>query len=55
MKLMQKYIKADGVGVDNRERWPINSPAINFLSATTSAESIEELYAQHFLIGLLNW
>lgn len=44
MCLMQKYEKRDGVvGVDDIERWPIGSDAVEFLSATTSAKSITEL------------
>ncbi|KAL1983542.1 hypothetical protein VTN96DRAFT_10281 [Rasamsonia emersonii] len=44
MELMQKYVKDDGViGVDDVERWPVDSDAVGFLSATTSAGSIEEL------------
>jgi hypothetical protein len=44
MELMQKYVKDDGVvGLDNLDRWRTSPAAIEFLSATTSASSIEEL------------
>ncbi|KAJ5982691.1 hypothetical protein N7451_012791 [Penicillium sp. IBT 35674x] len=44
MELMQKYVKDDGaVGIDDPERWRICPAAIEFLSATTSASSFEEL------------
>jgi hypothetical protein len=44
MELMQKYVKEDGaIGVDNLHRWPSNSDALGFLSATTSAASAAEL------------
>ncbi|KAL4889155.1 hypothetical protein BDV59DRAFT_186946 [Aspergillus ambiguus] len=44
MQLMQKYVKDDGaIGVDNIKRWPTDSAAVEFLSATTSAGSFEEL------------
>jgi hypothetical protein len=44
MELMQKYVKEDGaIGVDNLDRWPLNSDAVKFLSATTSAGSAAEL------------
>jgi hypothetical protein len=44
MELMQKYTKDDGaVGIDNLERWRTCPAAIEFLSATTSASSFEEL------------
>lgn len=44
MELMQKYVKEDGaIGVDNLHRWPSNSDALGFLSATTSVASAEEL------------
>jgi hypothetical protein len=44
MELMQKYVKEDGaIGVDNLDRWPLNSKAVTFLSATTSAASAAEL------------
>lgn len=44
MELMQKYVKDDGaVGIDHPERWRICPAAIDFLSATTSASSFEEL------------
>jgi hypothetical protein len=44
MELMQKYVKNDGaVGIDNLDRWRNRSVAVEFLSATTSAGSFEEL------------
>ncbi|KAF7164508.1 hypothetical protein CNMCM6106_001026 [Aspergillus hiratsukae] len=44
MELMQKYVKDDGaVGIDNLKRWATCSAAVEFLSATTSAGSFEEL------------
>lgn len=44
MELMQKYVKDDGaVGIDNLDRWQTRSAAVEFLSATTSASSLEEL------------
>jgi hypothetical protein len=44
MELMQKYVKEDGaIGIDNLQRWPSNSDAVGFLSATTSAASAAEL------------
>ena len=51
MELMQKYVKEDGVvGVDNLHRWPSDSNALGFLSATTSIISIEELLKVYLLI-----
>ncbi|KAI1906768.1 hypothetical protein LOZ65_006831 [Ophidiomyces ophidiicola] len=44
MELMQKYEKEDGlIGVDDLDRWPIDSSAVDFLIATSSASSIDEL------------
>lgn len=44
MELMQKYTKDDGaVGIDNLDRWQTCPAAIDFLSATISASSFEEL------------
>ncbi|KAL6229548.1 hypothetical protein BDW75DRAFT_235125 [Aspergillus navahoensis] len=44
MQLMQKYAKDDGaIGLDKIDRWPANSAALEFLSATTSAGSFEGL------------
>ncbi|KAG0644962.1 hypothetical protein D0Z07_9343 [Hyphodiscus hymeniophilus] len=53
MELMQKYIKEDGaIGIDNLKRWPSNSDAVGFLSATTSAASVAELLqSQHPLLA----
>ncbi|KAL2812034.1 hypothetical protein BJX76DRAFT_351237 [Aspergillus varians] len=50
MELMQKYVKDDGaVGIDNLDRWQTCSAAVEFLSATTSASSLEELKKQRLL------
>ncbi|KAH6703064.1 kinase-like domain-containing protein [Leptodontidium sp. MPI-SDFR-AT-0119] len=64
MELMQKYVKEDGaVGVDDLHRWPSNSDAVGFLSATTSAASAAELlehpllsrpHQKESLIGLVS-
>ena len=64
MELMQKYVKEDGaIGVDNLHRWPSNSDALGFLSATTSTASIAELlkhpllsrpYQKDSLIGIIS-
>ncbi len=44
MELMQKYAKDDGaIGIENLDRWPEDSAAVEFLSATTSASSANEL------------
>lgn len=44
MCLMQKYEKDKGmIGVDNLERWPVGSDAFEFLSATSSIGSLEDL------------
>ena len=44
MRLMQKYDKDQGVvGVNDLERWPIDSAAVGFLSATETAGSIKSL------------
>ncbi|KAJ5976579.1 hypothetical protein N7481_010286 [Penicillium waksmanii] len=50
MELMQKYVKEDGaVGIDNLDRWRNCPAAIEFLCATTSASSFEELKEQRLL------
>jgi hypothetical protein len=64
MELMQKYVKEDrAIGVDNLHRWPSNSDALGFLSATTSAASAAELlkhpllsrpYRKESLIGIIS-
>ncbi|CAG8155977.1 unnamed protein product [Penicillium nalgiovense] len=52
MRLMQKYDKDQGVvGVNDLERWPIDSAAVEFLSATETAESIMSLRNQPLLAG----
>lgn len=44
IELIQKYIKEDGViGIENLDRWPSDSAAVEFLSAITSANSTKEL------------
>jgi hypothetical protein len=44
MELLQKYTKDDGaIGIDDLDRWPSNSIAVDFLSRTTSAGSVESL------------
>lgn len=44
MEIMQKYVKDDGmVGVDDVDRWPVDSDAFGFLSALSTAQSIESL------------
>lgn len=41
--MMQKYVKDDGAaGVENLDRWPSDSNAVDFLSRTTSASSVAE-------------
>lgn len=43
-KSWQKYVKKDGmVGVDDVERWPVDSDAFGFLSALSTTKSIESL------------
>ena len=50
MELMQKYAKDDGViGVENLDRWPLGSKAVDFLSQTTSAQSYGNLLDVRFL------
>ncbi|KAK9847395.1 hypothetical protein MYU51_019503 [Penicillium brevicompactum] len=52
MRLMQKYDKDQGVvGVNDLERWPIDSAAVGFLSATETAGSIKSLRNQPLLTG----
>ncbi|KAI3281372.1 hypothetical protein DTO002I6_9871 [Penicillium roqueforti] len=52
MRLMQKYDKDQGVvGVIDLERWPIDSAAVGFLSATETAGSIKSLRNQPLLTG----
>ncbi|KAJ5160982.1 uncharacterized protein N7482_007986 [Penicillium canariense] len=44
MQLMQKYEKEEGViGIDDLDRWPVDSEAFAFLSATVSTRSIASL------------
>ena len=44
MELMQTYDKNDGVvGVDDLDRWPVDSDAVGFLSTVSSTVAIEEL------------
>ncbi|KAJ6118318.1 hypothetical protein N7471_013785 [Penicillium samsonianum] len=52
MRLMQKCDKDEGVvGVNDLERWPIDSAAVGFLSATETAGSIKSLRHQPLLAG----
>ncbi|CDM29930.1 Protein kinase-like domain [Penicillium roqueforti FM164] len=52
MQLMQKFDKDQGVvGVIDLERWPIDSAAVGFLSATETAGSIKSLRNQPLLTG----
>ena len=44
MELMQTYDKNDGVvGVDDLDRWPVDSDAFEFLSTVSSTVAIEAL------------
>ena len=44
MELMQTYDENDGVvGVDDLDRWPVDSDAFGFLSTVSSTVSIEVL------------
>lgn len=44
MELMQKHVKEDGgVGIENLDRWPLGSAAVDFLSSTQSASSAKDL------------
>lgn len=44
MQLMQKCDKEEGiVGIDDINRWPVDSDAFGFLSATVSTKSISSL------------
>ncbi|KAJ6027956.1 hypothetical protein N7540_003532 [Penicillium herquei] len=50
MEIMQKYEKEDGmVGVDDVERWPVDSDSFGFLSALLTTKSIESLKEQPLL------
>lgn len=50
MELMQKYVKEDGVvGIEDLDRWPSDSAAVDFLSATTSASSAKQLMTHRLL------
>ncbi|CDM38392.1 Protein kinase-like domain [Penicillium roqueforti FM164] len=52
MRLMQKYDKDKGIiGVNDLDRWPIDSAAVGFLSATETAGSIKSLRNQPLLAG----
>ena len=51
MELMQGYTKEDGaVGIDDLDRWPSDSRAVDFLSATTYASEISQLIKVRALI-----
>lgn len=56
MCLMQKYEKKKGtIGVDDLDRWPVGTDAFEFLSATSSIGSLEDLKeVQSARIPLLN-
>ena len=44
MELIQKHVKEDRViGIEDLDRWPSDSAAVDFLSATTSAISAKQL------------
>ncbi|KAJ5642327.1 hypothetical protein N7490_006327 [Penicillium lividum] len=44
MEVMQKYDKDCGiVGIDNLQRWPVDSEAFQFLSAISTTKTIEAL------------
>lgn len=44
MELMQGYFKEDeAIGVEDLDRWPSDSNAVNFLSTTVTAASLAEL------------
>jgi len=44
MELMQGYSKEDrAIGVEDLDRWPSDSNAVNFLSTTVTAASLAEL------------
>ncbi|KAJ5655017.1 hypothetical protein N7490_002020 [Penicillium lividum] len=43
IQLMQKYDKDGAIGVDDLERWPIESDAVDFLSASGATASMEVL------------
>ncbi|KAJ5544058.1 hypothetical protein N7494_005337 [Penicillium frequentans] len=48
MRLMQKFDKEEGVaGVNDLERWPVDSNAVRSLSATATTVSIEYLKEAH--------
>ncbi|KAL4960566.1 uncharacterized protein BDV14DRAFT_192866 [Aspergillus stella-maris] len=50
MRLMQSYEMDNGVvGIDDIERWPIDSEAFQFLEATSSAMSIDDLLEHQFV------
>ncbi|KAH9204407.1 kinase-like domain-containing protein, partial [Leptodontidium sp. 2 PMI_412] len=50
MELMQKYHKDDGaIGLEDFSRYPSDSDAVDFLAATTSATSAEELLRHKLL------
>ncbi|KAL4912613.1 hypothetical protein BDW62DRAFT_194192 [Aspergillus aurantiobrunneus] len=50
MQLMQSYEMDDGIiGVDNIDRWPLDSEAFVFLEATSSAQSVDALMKHPFV------
>ncbi|KAI6080159.1 kinase-like domain-containing protein [Hypoxylon rubiginosum] len=51
MELMHGYPKKGNVGIDNLERWPYDSLAVSFLSATDGASRMDQLL-EHTLLQL---
>jgi hypothetical protein len=44
MELMQKYLHEGGrIGIEDLDRWPSNSAAVNFVSMAVSATSAKKL------------
>lgn len=55
MELMQGYTKEDGaVGIDDLSRWPSDSRSIDFLSMTTSATEISQLFDVRIILPLMS-
>lgn len=56
IEIMQKYVKDNRlVGVDNVERWPVDSDSFGFLlalSTTKSMESLKEVISHQVSRGL---
>lgn len=52
MKLMEGDNGEDGIiGIKDLSRWPSNSDAVGFVSATTSASSLDELRKVTYLFA----